>query len=60
MDFDHIYLIGDMHADFEELVMQSIRKCFIERNRLIILGDVGTKGCLQNNLDKLIENSGAI
>ena len=64
MDFDHIYLIGDMHADFEELVMQSIRKCFIERNRLIILGDVGTNyfGGIRDKMHKdvLSQVSGAI
>ena len=40
-DFDNIYLTGDKHADFEELVMQSIRYAFTENDLLIILGDVG-------------------
>ena len=39
-DFDNIYLTGDKHADFEELVMQSIRYGLTDRDLLIILGDV--------------------
>ena len=41
MDFDNIYLTGDKHADFDELVMQSICYGFTDRDLLIILGDVG-------------------
>ena len=40
-DFDNIYLTGDKHADFEDLVMQSFRYGFTSRDLLIILGDVG-------------------
>lgn len=40
-DFDRIYLTGDTHADFEDLILKSIRYGFTERDLLIILGDVG-------------------
>lgn len=40
-DFDHIYLTGDTHGDFEELVLNSGRYGFTDRDLLIILGDVG-------------------
>jgi len=40
-DFEHIYLTGDTHADFEDLILKSIRYGFTERDLLIILGDVG-------------------
>ena len=40
-DFENIYLTGDTHADFEDLILQSIRFDFTSRDLLIILGDVG-------------------
>lgn len=39
--FDNIYLTGDTHADFGELIIKSIRYGFTKRDLLIILGDVG-------------------
>lgn len=40
-DFDRIYLTGDTHADFEDLILQSIHDGLTKRDLLIILGDVG-------------------
>lgn len=40
-DFEHIYLTGDTHADFRDLITRSIRYNITERDLLIILGDVG-------------------
>ena len=40
-DFEHIYMTGDTHADFEDLILKSIRYGFTDRDLLIILGDVG-------------------
>ena len=40
-DFDRIYLTGDTHADFEDLILKSIRYGITDRDLLIILGDVG-------------------
>ena len=40
-DFENIYLTGDKHADFEDLVLKSICYGFTERDLIIILGDVG-------------------
>ena len=41
MDFDNIYLTGDTHGDFEDLILKSIRYGFTDCDLLIILGDVG-------------------
>ena len=40
-DFDNIYITGDTHADFEDLILKSLRIGFTDRDLLIILGDVG-------------------
>ena len=40
-EFEHIYLTGDTHADFRDLIGKSIRYGITERDLLIILGDVG-------------------
>jgi len=40
-DFEHIYLTGDTHADFRDLITKSIRYSIADRDLLIILGDVG-------------------
>ena len=40
LDFENIYLTGDKHADFDDLILKSIRYGFTERDLLIILGDV--------------------
>ena len=40
-DFENIYLTGDKHADFEELILKSVRYGITKRDLLIILGDVG-------------------
>ena len=40
-EFEHIYLTGDTHADFRDLITQSIRHSITDRDHLIILGDVG-------------------
>ena len=40
-DFERIYLTGDTHADFEDLILQSIHDGLTNRDLLIILGDVG-------------------
>jgi len=40
-DFKNIYLTGDTHGDFQELVEQSRKIGFSEEDLLIILGDVG-------------------
>lgn len=40
-DFENIYLTGDTHADFSDLITKSIRYGISERDLLIILGDVG-------------------
>lgn len=39
-NFDNIYLTGDKHADFDELVLKSMRYGLTEKDLLIILGDV--------------------
>lgn len=53
-DFDNIYLTGDKHADFEQLLLQSIRYGITERDLLIILGDVGINyfGDYRDNMHK--------
>ena len=40
-DFENIYLTGDTHGDFRDLITKSIRYGITERDLLIILGDVG-------------------
>ena len=40
-EFEHIYLTGDTHADFRDLIGKSIRYEITEHDLLIILGDVG-------------------
>ena len=40
-DFDRIFLTGDKHGDFFDLIADSERYGFTERDLLIILGDVG-------------------
>ena len=40
-DFDNIYLTGDTHADFRDLLFKSVLYEFTEKDLLIILGDVG-------------------
>ena len=40
-NFDNIYLTGDKHAAFDELIMQTKRYKFSDRDLLIILGDAG-------------------
>ena len=40
-DFENIYITGDTHADFKDLIRQAQRFDFTERDLLIILGDVG-------------------
>jgi hypothetical protein len=40
-DYDRIFVTGDTHADFEDLMLKSIRYSFTKRDLLIILGDVG-------------------
>ena len=40
-DFDRIFLTGDKHGDFADLMSDSVRYGFTERDLLIILGDVG-------------------
>lgn len=40
-DFDHIFLTGDTHGDFGDLIQRSARYGITERDLLIILGDVG-------------------
>lgn len=37
-DFDRIYLTGDTHADFKDLILKSIRYGITDRDLLIILG----------------------
>lgn len=38
--FDHIYLTGDTHADFSDLIAKAVRYGITDRDLLIILGDV--------------------
>lgn len=38
-DFDNIYLTGDTHADFRDLLFKSVQYEFTEKDLLIILGD---------------------
>ena len=40
-DFDRIFLTGDKHGDFFDLMGDSVRYGFTEHDLLIILGDVG-------------------
>ena len=40
-DFDRIFLTGDKHGDFCDLISDSLRYGFTERDLIIILGDVG-------------------
>ena len=40
-EFEHIYLTGDTHGDFRDLIGKTIRYGITERDLLIILGDVG-------------------
>ena len=40
-DFDNIYLTGDKHTNFKDLIQKSRRCGFTDRDLLIILGDVG-------------------
>ena len=40
-DFDRLFLTGDKHGDFCDLIRDSLRYGFTERDLLIILGDVG-------------------
>lgn len=40
-NFENIYLTGDTHGDFTDLITKSIRYRITERDLLIILGDVG-------------------
>ena len=40
-DFERIFLTGDKHGDFFDLMGDSVRYGFTERDLLIILGDVG-------------------
>lgn len=40
-DFDRVFLTGDTHADFRDLIDDSIRFGFTKHDLLIILGDVG-------------------
>lgn len=40
-DFDRVFLTGDTHADFRNLIDDSIRFDFTQSDLLIILGDVG-------------------
>ena len=39
--FDNIYITGDTHGDFRDLISKSVRYDFTENDLLIILGDVG-------------------
>ena len=39
-DFENIYLTGDTHADFSDLITRSIRYGITDRDLLVILGDV--------------------
>ena len=40
-DYDRIFVTGDTHADFRDLITRSIRYNITDRDLLIILGDVG-------------------
>ena len=40
-DYDWIFVTGDTHADFRDLITKSIRYGMTNRDLLIILGDVG-------------------
>lgn len=40
-DFDHIFITGDTHADFSDLIKDSLRYGITRDDLLIILGDVG-------------------
>ena len=40
-NYDRIYVTGDTHADFRDLITKSIRYSITDRDLLIILGDVG-------------------
>ena len=40
-DFENIYITGDKHTDFKDLLRFSRRVGFTERDLLVILGDVG-------------------
>ena len=40
-DFDNIYITGDKHTDFKDLIRKSMRFGFTDHDLLIILGDVG-------------------
>ena len=40
-DFENIYITGDTHAEFEELVKQTRELGLTQKDLLIILGDVG-------------------
>ena len=40
-DFDNIYITGDTHADFSDLIEKSLRYGITRDDLLIILGDVG-------------------
>ena len=40
-DYDRIFVTGDTHADFRDLITRSVRYNITDRDLLIILGDVG-------------------
>jgi len=40
-DYDRIFVTGDTHADFRDLITRAIRYNITDRDLLIILGDVG-------------------
>ncbi|MBQ8940681.1 MAG: metallophosphoesterase [Firmicutes bacterium] len=55
-DFENIYLTGDTHGDFDELILKSTRYGFTKQDLLIILGDVGINyfGDYRDNLHKYL------
>lgn len=40
-DYDRVFVTGDTHADFRDLITSAIRYNITDRDLLIILGDVG-------------------
>ena len=46
-DFDRIFLTGDKNGDFFDLIADSERYGFTERDLLIILGDIDAEPCLE-------------